>query len=378
MIVKQFYVPVKKFWEKKPESFTSFFNPKNNAIGFMRTFFALLVILHHAYPLGGYTADHLTRLSLGQSSFGSFAVNGFFILSGYLIAASFISSKSLARYSWHRFLRIMPAFWVALIVVAFFFAPLMSYLQVGSLDNFRLSGDRSAISYVKDNSLLDMKQYDISGLTSKLPWPNAFNGSLWTLIYEVTAYFLVAALGVVGILKKRSLYMLAMVAFIYILYILSIAVPGSLDRIAQPLADPQAIKLMLMFFVGSIWYLFKDSIVMSNKIAVFAVIIALFAYRNNFWLIIEPAIFSYLIFYFSMMLPFKNFDRKADFSYGIYIYAFPVQQLLAQLSVHKIAGPYFFAIVAAALTLPFAIASFYLIEKPALRYKNSSLRRRKK
>ena len=366
-----------KFWDKKSEIFSSCFDPRNNSIGFMRTAFALLVIVNHTFPLGGYGHDPLFRFGQDQETLGGIAVKGFFILSGYLIAASYVRSHTTPRYFWHRFLRIMPAFWAALIVVAFFFAPLMYYLQKDTISGFTIHGLMSPLQYVWHNAYLYMNQYEISNLTANLPWPHAFNGSLWTLYYEVLAYVVIGFVGVFGLIKDRSKLVLGSVAVLYGLYILSQAVPGSIQKVAPFLADPQMLPLMLFFFSGTLWYLFRDKVVHSNKLAVFAIIILILALRYHFYALVSPILYTYLVFYFATALPFKGFDRKAAFSYGINIYAFPVQQLLAQLSLNTLGGPVLFATISALITLPFAVASFYLVEKPALKLKNIGLRRKK-
>jgi len=98
------------------------FNPRSNSIGFLRFAFATTVLLNHALILGGFAADDpLMYRSHGQISFASMAVDAFFILSGYLITRSCVTSSSPARYLWRRFIRIFPAFWVCLVLAALVF-----------------------------------------------------------------------------------------------------------------------------------------------------------------------------------------------------------------------------------------------------------------
>jgi len=369
----QFYLSVRRWWSQEPATFSVVFDRKHNAIGFMRTAFALLVIVGHSFHLGGFGQDTLVRFSHGDLAFGTLAVLGFFVLSGFLITASFVYASSVWRYLWNRFLRIMPAFWVALIAVAFGFAPLSFFLQNGTLNGFLITNAGGPLDYIVKNIGLNIGQYDVSGLTSAVPWPNAFNGSLWTLIYEVTGYILIAAFGVFGVFKKHSKVVLGTTIAMFGLYVMDRAVPGSAGNIIPYFKDMQLLPLMLFFFAGSTWYLYQDKIPMSNKYFVLATILYILSLRFGFYALVGPLTFVYVIFYLAAKFPIKSFDRHADFSYGIYIYAFPVQQLLSQLGVQSM-GVWVYSIIAALLTLPLAVASYYLIERPALKLKSAQLR----
>jgi peptidoglycan/LPS O-acetylase OafA/YrhL len=271
----------------------------------------------------------------------------------------------------------MPAFWAALVVVAFGFAPLMYYLQNGTLHGFLIYNPGGPIDYIRHNFGLNIGQYDVSGLTKDIPWPHAFNGSLWTLIYEATGYVLVAAFGVFGIFKKHSKIALGSLLALFGLYVLDQAIPGVAGNLLPVFRDAQLLPLMLFFFAGATWYLYRDKIPLSNKYFVLASILYVLSLRYGFYALAGPVTFTYAVFYLATHFPIKSFDRKADLSYGIYIYAFPVQQLLSQLGVQG-AGVWVYSLAATGLTLPLAFTSYFLIEKPALRLKSAQLRIRRK
>jgi peptidoglycan/LPS O-acetylase OafA/YrhL len=90
------------------------FDPRGNAIGFLRLAFAVTVIVSHIWPLGGYGPDP----GRADNNLGILAVEGFFALSGFLITRSASRAPSVGRFLWHRCLRIFPGFWVSLVVVA--------------------------------------------------------------------------------------------------------------------------------------------------------------------------------------------------------------------------------------------------------------------
>lgn len=270
----------------------------------------------------------------------------------------------------------MPAFWVALIVVAFVFAPVAHLLQYGSLQGFLLANSGGPIDYIVKNLSLYIYQYDISGLINNIPWPHAFNGSLWTLVYEAMGYLLIGVFGVFGVFKKHSKIVLGATLTLFGLYVIDKAMPGMAGNIVPVFTDPQLLPLMLFFFAGSTWYLYQDKVPLSSKYFVLAVAMYLLSMRFGFYALVGPITFVYVVFYLAAKFPIKSFDRKADFSYGIYIYAFPVQQILAIMGAHNL-GVWMYSLLAALLTLPFAVASYYFVERPALKLKGAKLRIKK-
>jgi peptidoglycan/LPS O-acetylase OafA/YrhL len=361
---------VKGFWGGQDLTISAAFDPKDNAFGIMRVVLASLVILTHSFFLGDYGVDWMVRFSRGQESIGGLAVKGFFVLSGFLITRSFIGSKTVRQYISGRILRIMPGFWVSLLVVAFLFAPLTMFVITGSINGFYLSAENGPLDYIRNNFLLDMRQYDILAITSSLPWKNAFNGSLWTLIYEAWAYVIIGLLGFFGLLKDKSKIILLLTGGLFLMYIMRLGSPETVRLIFPALYDIQLVSLLLFFMVGSVFYLHRDLFAFSNRYVILSSLVLVVAARRGFYGVASPVLYSYIIMYLACRLPyFKNIDRKADYSYGIYIYAFPVQQLLSALkfnSNHYI----IYSIVSLMVTLPFAVLSYHIVEKPALRLKN--------
>lgn len=359
-----------QFWNRPTEPLSTAFDPRSNSIGLLRTVFALLVILSHSFPLGSLGIDWVVRFGQGQEVIGGVAVRGFFVLSGYLIATSYLKSDSIVRYLWQRALRVMPGFWVALLVVAFGFAPLMYWLQNdNSLSGFSLNSPTGPIDYIKSNFFLTMKQYEISGLTANLPAPGAFNGSLWTLLYEAKAYLVLGVLGFFGILKNRRELVLGGSLLLFALHLLGKVAPGGITNLSPRFSDPQLITLLMSFMIGAVFRLYHEKIPIENRLGILAILVYLASLRYHFYEMSSPFIYTYVLLYLAVRLPFKKFGSRADLSYGIYIYAFPVQQTLAQLKFQR-HGIYIFTALSALLTIPLAFASYFIVEKPFLRLKN--------
>ena len=125
---------------------SSRFDPRRNALDVLRLLFATIVAVTH-----GIAIHTGSQPAWGDTLLGDLALDGFFVLSGFLVTRSFLRLDSPLRYLWHRFLRIMPAFWACLIVIAFVAAPVAAVLR-GHPAGTAFSGDPSALRYVLANS----------------------------------------------------------------------------------------------------------------------------------------------------------------------------------------------------------------------------------
>lgn len=339
---------------------------RNNSIGFLRFFFAATVILSHAYGLGGFGFDALNRLNVNAPSIGLLAVGGFFVLSGFLITRSYETVSSPGRFLWHRFLRIFPAFWVCLAVTAFAFAPLAFFYAHGTIARF-FNESPSPWTYVSANSVLAMRQWRIGSLLADVSYPFVFNSSLWTLEYEFTCYLCVAVLGIAGVIKRAPAFIAGSALCLFFGYVLLLWRFGGhgMPLILAPLG------LFVYFAAGSYAYLVRDRVPMRAWLAALcgaALIVTL--PTRAFAFVAIPAI-CYLTLFAAVVLPVRGFDRRMDLSYGLYIYAFPVAQLLAMYGVaaHGLIA-YTFSTFAIAVGL--AGASWFFIEKPSLALKHKA------
>lgn len=326
------------------KTFAEEFDPKSNSIGFLRFVLASLVIYSHSSLLSGLGKE-------GQ--WGSIAVNGFFILSGYLITASYAHLQSLPRFLWHRFLRIMPGFWACLIAMIGLFGPVLYTIKHGTIAGYWNFSPTGPKSYLLGNKFLWIYQYEIADVTSGLPFPNSINGSLWTLYFEFGCYLAAGALGACRLLFSRR----AMVVIVLLIALVPVDY------------NPQARRLFTLFFVGSLWFLFKDQIILRRDWFALACAILVVGFYVHVSLLALAIPGSYALLYITVRWPIRNFDKRADFSYGIYIYAFPVQQSLAFFEAQRFGLTAFIAL-SFLFTLPLAVASFYLVERPALKFKS--------
>ncbi len=343
------------------------FHPKHNNFGFLRFFLAALVILSHGLPIGGFPDyDPFILMSNHATTLGTFAVAGFFALSGFLITRSYQSTHNLLQFLWHRFLRIFPGFWVCLLLTAFVFAPLVQWLEQGSTYGLFESHD-SPLSYVYANFFLYIKQWTIAGLPAKTPM-TGLNGSLWTLIHEFICYLSVGAMGILGLLGRRRIVVIAL-CFLWTLQLLRIHAPSLVPMVSGHAFIEEFIRLSITFFCGAVMYLYREKIPTSGLLTVLACALYIGGSILGYTMEIESVTITYIMFWLAFHLPFHSFDRRGDYSYGLYIYAFPVQQVLAVAGAQQL-GYIPFVMLGILGTLLFAIPSYTWIEKPMLDLKS--------
>ena len=326
-----------------------------NALNVIRLGLALVVVFDHAAPLGGFATE---EPHLGTTSVGSLAVAGFFCLSGYLIASARTRTGTI-RFAWHRFLRIFPGYWACLLVVAVLFAPHAWWEVHGSLAGFR-AGD--ALRYVVQNvPLITPRAETIPGTLDAVPKPASWNTSLWTLQWELFCYAVVALLASAGLLVRQRRHLVAGALGLVLLV-------GMLDAVGPALPAEGGTTLLVRFgatfLAGVVLYLYADEVPVDGRLAAVCGLLVLSAtfLPEPHGIIALPL--AYALLWLGATWRTSRF-RHVDVSYGVYIYAFPVQQTLALVGFQR-HGHVAFLVASVLGTIPLAVASFHLVERPAL------------
>lgn len=338
-------------------SFAVLLEGRDNNLNLIRLLAASLVTFSHAYPLtGNGDAEPLARLS-GVLSFGRLAVFVFFVISGLLIARSFDRCPSLLHYFGARALRLYPALLAALLLCAL---PLGLWLTPLSPADYLRHPE--VFGYVRNN-LQFTTQYGLPGVFAGNPHPGSVNGSLWTLRYEVYAYFCVVGFGLLGLLRHRPAFNVVTLALILLYLKLPVGfllMPAEWGiEIVLPLAG---------FLFGMAVYVNRARIDCRLRYAVLGMLFCLFSWSSP-WL---AGIFIVTVGYTVLVLAFHprlqtGLVQRTDYSYGVYVYSFPVQQLLALLLPALHPGTHFMLAYGCVLLL--AAASWHWLEKPALAWK---------
>jgi len=349
------------------------FDPRSNALNAWRLTLATGVILCHSWPLTGRRVSFAPAHQLLRDVW----VDGFFAISGFLITWSWFRNPRVRDYFVARGLRILPGLWVCLIITAFVIAPIGVAIQGGSA--FKLLLSRAPIEYVLENSAVLMVKHDIGGTPRWIPWPGGWDGSLWTLVWEVLCYIAIAGFGVAGLLRRRWL----IPALLALALLWSAQLPP-LGGIVEEPPNPQrhidvatvrlvmetvAARFAVMFLAGALLYQFRNVIPTRWSLVAVSVVIVLAASLLPNYRLVAAIPLAYAIVVSGALIHNKRLRLRTDVSYGVYIYAWPMQQLLIICGL-GVLHPIVFAIIAATATLPLAVLSWLLVEKRAISFKS--------
>ena len=334
-----------------------------NNFDFLRLALSLLVIYSHSYPLGvgSEIAEPLNRWTHGQMTFGAVAVDLFFIMSGYLITASAVRSRGFADFFLKRIRRIYPAFLLASLLTVAVVIPLAGGHRRGS---------GVAVTSYWFLQVVRLQEFQATHSFASNPYPLVINGSVWSISYEFWCYIGIAMLSFAGLLRRAWFLLLCFltawvggIVFQAEGWILS----GGLLR--SLLGVPEIWARLLPFYLGgTVCYLFRDRIRWNGWAAlggVAALVVASFFSLG--WVTVFPLVGPYLTFFiaFHPVPVLQDVGRFGDFSYGTYLYAFPVQQLLMEALGHTV-QPWLLFAMSTPPTLLLAAASWYGVERRLL------------
>ncbi len=338
-----------------PYSLEARFNPRRNSLNFLRLVLAVSVIVSHSWPLGGYGRNP----GVGNQLLGDWAVDGFFAISGYLIISSRLNSHSLIDFFWRRVLRIWPAFLVALLLVAFVAAPVSVYvLHDGHFEPL------SALSYVGRNAGLVIGQLSIDGTLGGVPGAPNWNAPLWTLAYEFCCYIGIAL--VVTVVPRRFL---GAAVVILLVGATAICCVSTFTHLPVPDSVFALARLGSFFAAGSGLFAFKGKIPMKLVPAIVALVLCVALVVGQVFDVFGAIPFAYLLMYLGITLPLQSVGARNDFSYGMYIYAYPVQLLLIIALGPRAIPVLLYVALSILLAAPLAIGSWFLVERNAMSLK---------
>lgn len=339
---------------------------KNN-FDFLRLIFALFVVIAHSYPLSGNDISNqwIYKLTNGQIELSNIGLNGFFILSGYLIYQSSVRSSSFYNYFWKRIIRIFPAL-VVVLVLTLLLAPIVYENSVSYFKN------RDVYTYFFRNISLYQMQYSISGVFENNPFPLIINGSLWTIVYEFSLYIFLSLFLLISSNQIKKIIILSSFLIMYFGYLFYI---DELSKIK--IFDIEFLHFFNLgtFFVGgAALAAFKFETILNNKkikylaLLLFFVVIVItvkLEIYNNFkhlFLTLFVLLFGLMSFW-----PINNLHKIGDYSYGIYIYSFPIQQTLMYYFKFSTGKLICFSTL---ISLLFGALSWFFVEKKILVLKN--------
>lgn len=324
----------------------------------MRFVAASLVIASHSFALTGNVEPKVGNVNLGL-----FAVWIFFVISGYLISQSWVHHPHFGAFMTKRGLRIFPAL-SAVCILSVLGLGFVSTL--GYIDYLRTPG---VLQYL-NNIMLFNTSYVIPGVFADNLYPDAVNGALWTLPYEFTMYLVLGVIGTLGWIVGRK----ALGVWVGLLVLNVLQLDPSRARSFHVslfyLDAAYFSQLALMFFSGVAVYVLRHrltTVLRSTWLPAFACFFAITHYAPEWAPVVAGMLLGVGVIGFCELAFFRGFGRYGDFSYGIYVYGFPLQQLVGHLT--HTTRPLTMFMIAFPASVAAGALSWHLLEARCIRLK---------
>ncbi len=323
----------------------------DNNFDTLRIMAAIAVLVSDSIPIayGEAGVQPLAALSGGQTNLGAAAVLVFFVISGFLITRSFHQRPMPLRFLKACILRIFPGLSLALIFTAGVLGPVITPLPLAPYFT-----DFDTSQYVYGGLSLVWMQYDLPGVFEGNPAGEVINGSLWTLGYGFLMYFVVLGLGMARLLNRR----IVLALWIGALVLSWNWVGGNYLAFGTP------------FLSGAVLYLWRDRIPLDWRLALVSAAALVDSVATGSFRLGFATFGAYLVIYLALApsAPLPNLARWGNLSYGIYIFAWPIQQTVALLLGPAVAW-YWDTALSLPPVLSLAWLSWHFVEKPALSLK---------
>ena len=340
---------------------------RNNNFNVIRLTAAVAVLVGHCFPLAtGMEANFWIGYHL-ETSLGSIAVDIFFITSGFLVTGSLLSNKDILRFIIARILRVYPALFAMLLITTILIG---SYFTKLLLTDYLANHDAHWY-LLKNASLFTGVVFTLPGVFETNPYKGTVNGSLWTLPYEIWMYSTLTFFWLVLRLSSKLQLRIFKITIVTLAFF-SLVTYNSIKP-----SDTNFytfIKLFSMFFTGSAYFILQKRIILSQPLFwLTATALVVSMLDKDVFHVIYSLTLAYLLVCAAYMPSgrIRAFNRIGDYSYGVYIYAFPVQQSVAAIFPGISVGSMF--LISILFTLAFAGLSWHLIEKPSLALKIRAL-----
>jgi peptidoglycan/LPS O-acetylase OafA/YrhL len=334
---------------------------RDNNFNAMRFVAASLVVFSHSYALSGHIAEEPLARAVGILDFGGVAVIIFFVISGFLVTRSAQLTPNLGYFVRARLLRIWPGLMLTAMLSVFVLGPVATELP---LRDFFLASE--TWTYLVSIPIFDVG-HNLPGVFTRNPVPHGVNGSLWTIQVEVWLYAVTAALVLVRILKTPIAANLLCTGCVIGYLLFPNAVIPWIPRHDAYMTP----RLVGSFLVGSMLYTNRRMVPLGTVSGVVLIVLAIMSIGTSLLGILFYVTIGYWVILLALhpqfYLPFLN--SHADYSYGIYVFAFPVQQTIISIAGPR--SPLFLFAMSYPIVLALAAMSWTWVESRALKLKGT-------
>ena len=334
----------------------------NNNYDFLRIFAASCICFTHSFNLLHKDAlEPMMRLSGQLYDFSFIGLSIFFSISGYLIAKSAYTSSSLLSYFWKRFLRIQPLLILVCFLTVFVLGPIFTILPAKEY-----FASPETWTYFRNVFPATGIQFVLPGVFANNIHANGVNGSLWTLVVEERLYLLVSVFFFFK--NQKKLFALLMLIANLVIVFKSFFFP---EPIVQYLGGSH-VFYALIFLNAAVLYQLSINFKLLQKqkfawLAAVAVLILAFSFPGTYFL--QALVIPFCVILIAHVRAATNKAGKwGDFTYGVYLFSFPVQQMLIAFS-EMLHTPLVLFFATMAIVLPLSALSWHLLEKKCLNYK---------
>jgi peptidoglycan/LPS O-acetylase OafA/YrhL len=345
-------------------------NGRTSGFDYLRIILAALVILAHSRvttfgfaavaPHAGAVEPHTP---LFQPVLWSI-VPSFFILSGFLVAGSLMRAKTIFEFAMLRVLRLVPALFVQTMIAALILGPLVTDLPLRTYFS-------AATFWSYPLNIIGDVHHVLPGVFTHNPTPNIVNVQLWTILPEWLCYVMLAIAYLVVVLISR-LWDFRLRTGIGLLTMAMLL--GLLLSMMQPQGAPKnwlagansvsTVTLMLSFLIGATLFFYRDRVPLRFDLFLLSLAGAYIGMHGGKWQYLGVLPLAYATIYVGLAtIPKTLITATGDYSYGVYLYGYPVQQTFAYLFPHNQVWELNFIV---SLTVSFILAAFswHFVEFP--------------
>lgn len=334
---------------------------RNNNFNLIRMLAALAVLFSHSFILAQGPANGADPFAkIFGIPLSGFAVDTFFIISGLLVTKSLIDRNSLKVFFLARFFRIVPG-----LIAAVLFSACIVGLAVTELPVFEYLKHPDTKSFIVRNIWLvdNVIQYSLPGVFTEIPYKYAVNGSLWTLPWEIYMY---SSIFILFLIRQNKINITLGISCAVVYFVFFVQKFNLYDI---QFISPTSLKLMVMFYTGVLFYLARNYIKLN--LGILAVICGVYYVAKDYSVakVMYPIVVSYALLSFAYLVNGKisSYNKIGDYSYGTYIYAFPIQQMIVFYFAPGAWELFFYSAIA---TVMLAVPSWHYIEAPSMKLKN--------